>query len=287
MSSSPSRTRTALVTGSTSGIGWETARLLAGQGCAVVVHGPDAESGHAAVERLVAAGADRTLLRLAVADFARLAEVRALARAVADIHPILDLLVNNAAVAPERHTLTPDGNELGLQVNFLAAYLLTHELAAPLSARPGSRVINVSSSAHRTAALAWTEWNRTRRARRYSRYAAYAQSQLALTVSARAAVPAGCTAVSVHPGICDTALLPLYAHAGEPAVAGAECVVRLCDPRTELVPGAYYDRTAPSPAAPVATEDRTVHRLCRLADRLVNQAPNSSPADRLVAGSPR
>ncbi|WP_116214766.1 SDR family NAD(P)-dependent oxidoreductase [Streptomyces olivoreticuli] len=261
----PSASRTVLVTGATSGIGWETARLLAGQGHTVIVHAPDAASGREAVDRMTAAGADAARLRLAVADFSRLDEVRGMAARVADEHPALDVLVNNAAVAaPERRTLTADGNELSLQVNFLAAYLLTHELAGALSARPGSRVVNVSSSMHRTASISWSD---PHRAKRYSRLAAYAQSQLALTIFARETAP--WTSVSVHPGVCDTALLPLYAHAGDSAVEGAERVVRLCDPATELVPGAYYDRTALSPAAPVALEERTVRRLCKLADQLV------------------
>lgn len=76
----------------------------------------------------------------------------------------------------------------------------------------------------------------------------------------------------MHPGICDTALLPLYAHEGDSAVEGAKRVVRLCDPATDVVPGAYYDRTALSPAAPVAMEERTVRRLCKLADQLVAKA---------------
>ncbi|WP_030663817.1 SDR family NAD(P)-dependent oxidoreductase [Streptomyces rimosus] len=261
--------RSVLVTGATTGIGWETARLLAARGDTVIVHAPDQASGDDAIARLVAAGANVLKLRLAVADFSRLNEVRAMAARVADEHPALDVLVNNAAVAaPERRTMTDDGNELALQVNFLAAYLLTHELRGPLSARPGSRVINVSSSTHRTASITW---NDPHRAKRYSRLAAYAQSQLALTIFARAEAP--WTSVSVHPGVCDTALLPLYAHEGDPATEGAERVARLCDPATELVPGAYYDRTALSPAAPVAMEDRTVRRLCKLADQLVAQTP--------------
>ncbi|MCQ4082178.1 SDR family NAD(P)-dependent oxidoreductase [Streptomyces sp. RB6PN25] len=272
MTHSPLPPRTALVTGATSGIGFETARLLAEQGCTVIVHAPDAASGQDAISRLTASGADADRLELVVADFTRLAEVNALASTVADAHRVLDLLVNNAAVpAPERHTITEDGLEISFQVNFLAAYLLTRLLAGPLTARPGSRVINVSSSMHRTASIAWNDVNRSRR---YSRVAAYAQSQLALTIFTRAAVPSGsgCTAVSVHPGICETALLPLYAHEGDPAAEGAARVVRLCDPATELVPGAYYDRTALAPAAPIAGEDRTVRRLCKLADQLVAKA---------------
>lgn len=262
--------RTALVTGASSGIGWETARLLAERGLTVVVHAPDTASGEAAVTRLVAAGADADRLDLAVADFAHLAEVRALAARVAEHHPAVDLLVNNAAVAaPERHTLTGDGHELALQVNFLAAHLLTRELTGPLTARPGARVVNVSSSMHRTASIAWTDINRSRR---YSSFAAYAQSQLALTIASRATALHDVVTVSVHPGVCETGLLPLYGHAGDTAAEGAERVVRLCDPGAELVPGAYYDRTALSPAAPVAMEDRTVRRLLKLADKLVGAA---------------
>ncbi|MCC3777190.1 SDR family NAD(P)-dependent oxidoreductase [Streptomyces sp. UNOB3_S3] len=257
--------RTVLVTGATSGIGWETARLLAERGDTVIVHAPDQASGDDAIARLVATGADTLRLRLVVADFSRLDEVRAMAARVAEEHPELDVLVNNAAVAaPERRTVTADGNEISFQVNFLAAYLLTHELTGPLSARPGSRVVNVSSSVHRTASIAW---NDPQRERRYSRLAAYAQSQLALTIFAREQAP--WTSVSVHPGVCETALLPFYAHEGDAPAEGAQRVVRLCDPATEVEPGGYYDRSALSPAAPVALEERTVRRLCKLADQLV------------------
>lgn len=267
-SSSSPAPRTVLVTGATSGIGFETARLLAAQGSTtVIVHAPDTASGQEAITRLVAAGAAASQLDLAVADFAHLDQVRAMAAGLADAHPVLDVLVNNAAVAaPERHTLTNDGNELALQVNFLAAYLLTRELTGPLTARPGSRVVNVSSSMHRTASIAWHDLNRCRR---YSRLAAYAQSQLALTIFARAAGDSW-TSVSVHPGICETGLLPLYAHEGDTAAEGAARVARLCDPATELVPGGYYDRTALSPAAPVAMEERTVRRMCKVAEKLVS-----------------
>ena len=138
--------------------------------------------------------------------------------------------------APERHTVTADGNEIAFQVNFLAHYLLTCLLEPALTSDPGGRVVNVSSSLHRTGSIQWSDPNR---ARRYSRLAAYAQSQLALTVFA---ADPRVTAVSVHPGVCDTALLPLYAHDGVTPAEGAAHVVRLCDPAVEIVNGAYYDR---------------------------------------------
>ncbi|UQA97009.1 SDR family NAD(P)-dependent oxidoreductase [Streptomyces halobius] len=259
--------RTVLVTGATSGIGYETARQLAERGATVLVHGRTAEEAQATTDRLVArAGLDGARLRPFAADFASLEEVTALAHRVVQEHPHLDVLVNNAAVAaPERHTVTADGNEIAFQVNFLAHYLLTCLLEPALTSEPGGRVVNVSSSLHRTASIQWSDPNR---ARRYSRLAAYAQSQLALTVFA---ADPRVTAVSVHPGVCETGLLSLYGLKGASAAEGAEHVVRLCDPATEIVNGAYYDRDQRVDPARSATDERTLKRLNKLAGQLVGQ----------------
>ncbi|MGW6737190.1 SDR family NAD(P)-dependent oxidoreductase [Streptomyces sp. NPDC055013] len=267
MSGSTLSSRTVLVTGATSGIGYETARRLAERGATVLLHGRTAEDARAAADSLIAtAGVNADQLCTFAADFTRLDEVETLAHKVVSEHPHLDVLVNNAAMAaPERHTVTADGNEIAFQVNFLAHYLLTCLLEAALTSDPGGRVVNVSSSLHRTASIQWSDPNR---ARRYSRLAAYAQSQLALTVFA---ADPRVTAVSIHPGVCDTALLPLYAHEGVTPAEGAEHVVRLCDPAVEIVNGAYYDRGERVEPAPAASEDRTVKRLNRLADLLVGR----------------
>ncbi|WP_159477426.1 SDR family NAD(P)-dependent oxidoreductase [Streptomyces caniferus] len=257
--------RTVLVTGATAGIGFETARQLAERGATVLVHGRTAQEAQAATDRLIAtAGIDGAQLCGFDADFTYLEEVEAMARRVLVEHPRLDVLVNNAGMAaPERHTLTTDGNEIAFQVNFLAHYLLTCLLEPALTSERGGRVVNVSSSLHRTASIQWSD---PHRARRYSRLAAYAQSQLALTVFA---ADPRVTAVSVHPGVCETDLLSLYAVSGATAAEGATSVVRLCDPATEIVNGAYYDGDQRVEPAQAATEDRTVKRLTKLADQLV------------------
>ncbi|MEW1779529.1 SDR family NAD(P)-dependent oxidoreductase [Streptomyces sp. NPDC086777] len=268
MSDSTLSSRTVLVTGATSGIGYETARQLAERGATVLVHGRTTEEAQAATARLVAAaGLQSAQLHPYGADFSHLDEVEALARAVVSARPHLDVLVNNAGMAaPERHTVTADGNEIAFQVNFLAHYLLTCLLEPALTSDPGGRVVNVSSALHRTASIQWSDPNRSRS---YSRLAAYAQSQLALTVFA---ADPRVTAVSVHPGVCDTTLLPLYAHEGSSPAEGAAHVVRLCDPAVEIVNGAYYDRDVRVEPAPAATEDRTVRRLNKLADLLVGRS---------------
>lgn len=268
MSSASLSGRTVLVTGATSGIGYETARLLATHGATVLVHGRTADEAQAATDRLIAtAGIEAAQLCAYAADFTHLEEVETLAGRVIESHPHLDVLVNNAGMAaPERHTITADGNEIAFQVNFLAHYLLTNLLEQALTSDPGGRVVNVSSSLHRTGNIQWSDPNRSRR---YSRLAAYAQAQLALTVFA---ADPRVTAVSVHPGICDTGLLPLYAHEGAPAAEGAAHVVRLCDPAVEIVNGAYYDRDQRVEPAPAATEGRSVQRLNKLAALLTGHA---------------
>ncbi|GAB2718674.1 SDR family NAD(P)-dependent oxidoreductase [Kitasatospora kifunensis] len=265
--------KTALVTGASSGIGWETARLLAQHGATVLVHARTADEGERALDQLVQAGVSRDQLHAFAADFTRIKEVAVLAGAVATAFPTLDLLVNNAAVmAPERCTLSDDGNEVSFQVNFLAASLLAKLLRAPLAAAGGrARIVNVSSSLHRTASMNWNDPNRTKK---YSRVAAYAQSQLALTMATGDMAPegSGITAVSVNPGLCDTALLPLYGRVGAPAAEGGAAVVRLCLPEFRLTHGAYYDGGDIAPTAQAAQEERSQRRLAKLTDQLVTRA---------------
>ncbi|HEY0806645.1 MAG TPA: SDR family NAD(P)-dependent oxidoreductase [Pseudonocardiaceae bacterium] len=242
--------RTALVTGGSDGIGYETVRRLAFAGATVFLHARDHEHGDAAVERLVKAGAEPLRLHPVVADFTDLHQVAELARTLAGAVPNLDVLVNNAAIAgPERRTLTDDGNEVTFQVNYLAPYLLTRMLAGSIAKARG-RVVNVSSTLHLGANLDWSDITRTRN---YTPLAVYAQAKLALTMFTRSLAelsPQALTAVSVHPGVVDTSLMRLYARTGEPVSEAAAVLTELSAPDTAVVNGGYYDRlTIATPAA--------------------------------------
>ena len=266
--------RTALVTGATEGIGFQTALRLATSGARVIVHGPSAESTAVTVQRLVAAGAPEPRLEQAVADFAHLDQVAALGTAVAERHERLDLLVNNAGIAgPERRTLTEQGNELCFQVNYLAPYLLTRLLERPLARGTNSRIVAVGSSLHRTANIDWTDLTR---GKRYSRVLAYGQSKLALTTFIGALakwLPAGHTAITVHPGIAETAIRPLYGTSGRPAGEAAETLLTLCCPQTEVVNGAYYQELMLSAPGPQVNDKRSVERLLKLSEKLTAPTP--------------
>ena len=163
----------AVVTGGTSGIGFETALALAGAGAAVTLTGRDAGRGEAASARIRARhpAAD---IRSASLDLASLASVRAFA---ATQHDPLDLLVNNAGVMaiPERR-VTADGFEMQFGVNHLGHFALAGLLLPLLRRAAAARLVVVSSLAHRRGMIALDDLQAERR---YGAWRAYTQSKLA------------------------------------------------------------------------------------------------------------
>ncbi len=189
--------KTALVTGSTDGVGRVVARRLAESGAHVLVHGRSRARGDAAVAEIRAAGGDAEFL---AADLASLAEVRRLADAVRATTPRLDILINNAGLgtaAPQRQT-SADGHELRFAVNYLAGFLLTRLLLPLIRASAPARIVNVASAGQQ--ALDFDDLMLTRG---YSGVRAYCQSKLAqilLTVDlAETLQSTGVTVTCLHP----------------------------------------------------------------------------------------
>jgi len=258
-----------LLTGATDGIGYATARRLVDDGATVYLHAPDQDSGDGAMTSLVKDGAEPLRLHLVVADFTRLDEVACLADTLTETLPALDVLINNAAVAgPERRTYTQDGHEVTFQVNYLAPYLLTTKLM-PRLASSGGRVVNLSSAMHRGGNINWT--NPAGRGR-YWPLAAYSQSKLALTMYTKTLAEAGgasFTALSVHPGVFQTALLPVYGRVGRPAEEAAQILAALTSPTRPVVDGGYYDGPSLAPSAALVENVRARSRLAKLTAHLV------------------
>lgn len=133
--------RTALVTGSVRGLGYEMARGLAAAGAQVILNGRNAASLDIAVRGLAGEGLAVTGAAFDVTD------LDAAGAAVRDLMPI-DVLVNNVGHRDRRgiDQLTPGDLDRMLRTHVLAAYALTRTIAADLTARKTSgRVINVSS----------------------------------------------------------------------------------------------------------------------------------------------
>ena len=140
--------RTALVTGSTNGIGRAAALALGRLGADVFVHGRDPEAGAAVVDELTGMGVRATFT---AADFTDPDAVEALATSVRSWCDGLDLLLNNAGGLFRDARLVGPGVEMTFQVNHLAPYLLTARLLGHL--REGARVVTTASDAHRGATL--------------------------------------------------------------------------------------------------------------------------------------
>ncbi len=162
---------TALVTGSTSGIGRVAARTLARRGADVIVHGRDASAGTALATELRGVGSDARFVR---ADFSDVDAVRALAESTRAAFDSLDILCNNAGGYFSEGRLTDTGVEYTFHVNHLGPYLLTAELLDHMA--PGGRIVTTASEAHRGASL---DLDSVTSVADYSSFGAYGRSKLA------------------------------------------------------------------------------------------------------------
>ncbi|SCX22921.1 SDR family NAD(P)-dependent oxidoreductase [Mycolicibacterium fluoranthenivorans] len=197
--------RIAIVTGANTGLGFETARVLAGRGARVVIAVRDTAKGEASAARITG---DVTVQKL---DLGSLASVREAAEQLGTRFEKIDLLINNAGVMYPPKQTTADGFELQFGTNHLGAFALTGLLLDRLLPVAGSRVVAVASIAHRIQAgihFDDLQWERS-----YNRVAAYGQSKLAnllftYELQRRLSSHHNPTiAVAAHPGVSNTELM--------------------------------------------------------------------------------
>lgn len=200
--------RVAIITGANSGVGLETARVLAGRGAIVILACRSAERAEAAVLNIKQSHPEAVVSHSLI-DLADLQSTRDFATRIHDELGRLDLLINNAGVmVPRKRVPTKDGFELQIGVNHLGHFALTGLLLDLLVKTPQSRVVTVSSQAHRHSKMQFRDlnWNE----RRYKRYAAYSQSKLAnllFTAELNRRLQAqDSIAVASHPGWTSTDL---------------------------------------------------------------------------------
>jgi NAD(P)-dependent dehydrogenase (short-subunit alcohol dehydrogenase family) len=283
--------RTAVITGATGGLGYETALALAKAGSEVILAGRDDRKGQSAVEKISreVTGARVSYEHL---DLASLASVADFAQRM-HTRQSLDLLINNAGVMalPRRQT-TADGFEMQFGTNHLGHFALTARLMPLLRRANGPRVVSVSSLAHRTGFI---DFDDLQGARVYSPWKAYGQSKLATLMFAlelqRRSDAAGWNLISnaAHPGFARTNLFasgpggllslatdfaaPLF---GQSAADGARPILFVAT-SPEARSGAYYGpggigelRGAPAPALvmPRARDAAAAARLWEVSEKL-------------------
>ena len=193
-----------LITGATSGIGMETARVLAAQGLQVVIVGRNEQKAAATVATIKAATGNPNVTYL-LADFADQPSIRRLAAEFKSRYDRLDILINNAGAFYAKRQENAVGYELTFAVNHLGYFLLTNLLLDRLQASAPARIVNVSSDAHRWGEIDFSDLHFTRG---YGSMKAYSRSKLAnlhFTFElARRLAGTGVTVNALHPGFVAT-----------------------------------------------------------------------------------
>ena len=200
--------RVAIVTGANSGIGFETARVLAEKGATVIMACRNLDKANPKADEIRAAHPDAKVEVMAL-DLSDLDSVRAFADAFRAKYPRLDLLINNAGIMVPPYGKTAQGFETQFGVNHLGHFALTGALLGLLTSTPGSRIVTVSSIAHLMGKIDFSDLNWEKG---YKAQAAYGQSKLAnllFTYELQrrlAAAGKDTLAVAAHPGWTETNL---------------------------------------------------------------------------------
>ena len=168
--------RIAIVTGSSSGLGIETARVLSGKGATVVIAVRNETKGNSAINRIKQDHPNAKLVLMKL-DLASLSSVESFASAFKSQFDRLDLLINNAGVMIPPYSKTEDGFELQFGTNHLGHFLLTEKLFDILNATKDSRIVNVSSVAHNYGKLDFDDLNWEKR--KYKPINSYGDSKIA------------------------------------------------------------------------------------------------------------
>ncbi|NKI68613.1 SDR family NAD(P)-dependent oxidoreductase [Collimonas pratensis] len=230
----PQAGRRVLITGATGGLGYETALALAQAGADVLLTGRNPAKGAAALAA-IRVSCPAAQIRYADLDLASLASVQVFAERFSGETDGLDLLVNNAGVMmpPTRHQ-TVDGFELQLGTNYLSHFALTGQLLPLLRNGRQTRVVNLSSGAHRIQAAIHfddLQWQN-----KYQPWPAYAQSKLAMLMFAfelerrSKACGWGLMSNAAHPGYARTGLQSAGPGLGRSSPSLLERIGKLLEP---------------------------------------------------------
>ena len=245
------KSKICVVTGTTSGIGKETAVALARAGARVAIVCRTQDKGERALAEIRRRSAGD--VALFVADLASQRAIRVLAARLSTALPRIDVLVNNAGLILDRRVLTEDGLETTFAVNHIGYFLLTRLLEPKLLAGAPARVVNVASRAHQSGTLRFDD---LMGAKGYDGWSAYVQSKLANIVFtyelARRLASSGVTANCLHPGVIASnfgnagpLMIRLGVRLGRPFMKGpargADTSIYLASsPEVEGVSGKYF-----------------------------------------------
>jgi retinol dehydrogenase-12 len=272
-----------IVTGATSGIGKETARVLAHQGGTLILVGRNPEKTAATAEEF-RREADTPNIEYLLADLSSQDEIRRLAEEFKSRHNRLDVLVNNAGGFFLWHQESVDGIEMTFALNHLSYFLLTDLLLDVIMASAPARIINVSSGSHLRAKI---DFDELQDRRGFSGLNAYGQSKLANVLFnyelARRLQGTGVTVNALHPGFVATnigsnigwfmrVIRPLMNLRALSVEEGAETVIYLAtSPEVEGITGKYFFRCKPVSSSDYSHDVAVAKQLWTVSEEMTGQ----------------
>lgn len=269
-----------LITGGTSGIGKAAATALAGMGATVVITGRNEERGKRALQE-IREESENDGVELILADLTVQDEVRRLAEELRERHNQLEVLVNNAGLVLSERTETPDGIETQLAINHLAPFLLTNLLLDLLKESAPSRIVTVSSDAHRWAKIDLDDLQSRKRYRGMQVYGKTKLANIMFTYElAERLEGTGVTANCMHPGGVNTnfgnnqggpmnLLFRLFKPFMRSPEQGADTLIYLASsPEVEGMTGKYLADRKVKAASDAAYDETTRKRLWEASEEL-------------------
>ncbi|KAJ6764360.1 putative proteinD(P)-BINDING ROSSMANN-FOLD PROTEIN [Salix koriyanagi] len=289
---------TAIVTGASSGIGAETARVLALRGVHVVMGVRNLEAGREVKEAIVKGNPDAKVDAMDL-DLSSMASVKKFAEDFKSLNLPLNLLINNAGIMATPFMLSKDSIELQFATNHVGHFLLTNLLMETIrktasASRKEGRIVNVSSRRHQFSYLEGIRFAKLSDPSGYNSLSAYGQSKLANILHANEIARqlkedrVEVTANSVHPGLIATNLFRHYSFvtglvglAGKFVIknvqqgAATTCYVAL-HPKVKGMSGQYFADSNIAKASLQANDAELAKKLWDFSLDLVRRGTNPS-----------
>jgi NAD(P)-dependent dehydrogenase (short-subunit alcohol dehydrogenase family) len=261
--------KTILITGSTDGIGKQTALELAQLGNRIIIHGRDINRCIDVRNHIKAISGNKYIDFIA-ADLSSMKAVRSMAEEIKNNYKKLDVLINNAGVFERKKKITADGFERTFAVNHLSVFLLTGLLYDLIKNSAPARIITVSSMAHASE----IDFDNLQGEKHYDGHDAYSRSKLCNILFtfelAERLNHNGVTANCLHPGVISTKLLHAgWGMGGASLESGAQTSVYLAAAEElEDVTGKYFSNRRESKPAAICNDINVRKKLWKISESL-------------------
>ena len=258
-----------LITGSTDGIGKQTAIDLANLGAQVIIHGRNETKSLQATEE-VKLKSENINIEYVVGDLSSFDHIRSLSQDIHNRFQRIDVLINNAGVFKNEKELSEDGLEMTYTINHLAYFLLTGLLLDLIKNSDYARIINVASQAHASQ----LDFDNLQGEKYYDGYDAYSRSKLCnimftYTLSQKLE-GTGITANVLHPGVISTKLLHEgFGMGGSPLTQGSKTSVYLAtSDEVGGISGKYFSNQREISSSKISYDQSTQDRIWEISEKM-------------------